>query len=57
MKEVSYVHLETIGGRKITLELIDVQQERLDGDVVQIVGKSYDIFAVPVRTEDQSVKW
>ncbi|MCH5583535.1 hypothetical protein MK805_00930 [Shimazuella sp. AN120528] len=35
------------------LELVDVQQERLEGNLVQIIGKSYDIFAVPVRVEEE----
>ncbi|MCH5583534.1 hypothetical protein MK805_00925 [Shimazuella sp. AN120528] len=51
MKEVSYIHLETTDGQKIILDLIEVRQEKLEGNLVQIVGKSYDIFAVPVREE------
>jgi hypothetical protein len=54
MKQVSYIHLETTDGRKIKLELIDVQQVRVGVYVVQIEGKSYDIFAVPVRMEGES---
>jgi hypothetical protein len=50
MSEVSYVYMETIDGQRIQLELIDVQQEKI-GETVQIVGKSYDIFAVPIKEE------
>lgn len=56
MKEVSYIHLETTDGRGIKLELMDIQQERVGESVIQLVGKSYDIFAVPVRNEGKSMK-
>jgi hypothetical protein len=53
MREVSCIYLETIDGQKIRLELVDVQYERIEEKLVQIVGKSYDIFAVPVRAENE----
>lgn len=56
MKGVSYIHMETADGREIKLELVDVQQERIGESVVQIAGKSYDIFAVPVRAEGKRGK-
>jgi hypothetical protein len=51
MKEVSCVYLQTLEGQQICLELVEVVHERISDQVIQVVGNSYDIFAVPMRDE------